>query len=133
MPNYVDGFVLPLPRKNLDAYRKMSRKAARIWMEYGALEYCECAGDDLKIDGMLSFLKLAEAKADETIVFAWIVYKSRSQRDRVNKLIMADPRIAKMMSDGPPPFDCKRMAYGGFKVFVEAMAKAAPTRKVSRK
>jgi uncharacterized protein YbaA (DUF1428 family) len=119
MPRYVDGFVLPMSRKNLAAYRRISQRAGRIWREHGALEYRECAGDDLKVKGMLSFTRLAKARAGETVVFSWIVYKSRADRDRVNKKVMADPRLAKMMDPKAMPFDVKRMAMGGFKVFVD--------------
>ena len=117
--NYVDGFVLPVPKKNLAAYRRMSKQAGKIWREHGALEYRECAGDDLAIKMGVPFPKLAKVKPGETVVFAWIVYKSRAHRDRVNKKVMSDPRLA---SVGPKemPFDVKRMGYGGFKVFVEA-------------
>jgi uncharacterized protein YbaA (DUF1428 family) len=119
MPRYVDGFVLPVPKKNLEAYRRMSRKAGRVWRDHGALEYRECAGDDLKTKMGRSFPQLAKAKGGETVVFAWIVYKSRAHRDRVNAKVMKDPRLAKMMEPKAMPFDVKRMAYGGFKVFVD--------------
>jgi uncharacterized protein YbaA (DUF1428 family) len=120
MARYVDGFVIPLPKKNLAAYKKMAAKACKIWMEYGALEYFECVGDDLKIKGMMPFGKTVQAKPSETVVFSWIVYKSKAQRDAVNKKIMKDPRILAMCDPANPPFDMKRMAYGGFKVLVEA-------------
>ncbi|GMU81050.1 MAG: hypothetical protein AMXMBFR47_09210 [Planctomycetota bacterium] len=122
MPGYVDGFVLPVPKGKIAAYKKLSKAASKVWMDHGALEYRECAGDDLKIKGMVSFTSIAKAKPSETVVFAWIVYKSKAHRNAVNKKVMADPRIAKMMKD-PPPFDCKRMAYGGFSVIVEALRK----------
>jgi uncharacterized protein YbaA (DUF1428 family) len=116
---YVDGFVLPVPKKSLAAYRRMSTQAGKIWREHGALEYREAMGDDLKVKCGLPFLKLVKIKPGETVVFAWIVYKSRAHRDRVNKKVMSDPRLASL---GPKemPFDVKRMSYGGFKVFVEA-------------
>lgn len=119
MPRYVDGFVIPVPKKNIPAYRTLAKKAARIWKEYGALEYRECVGDDLNIKGVISFPRQIKTKPGETVVFSWIVYKSRAHRDQVNKKIMTDPRIAKMMQDKKPPFDFKRMLYGGFKVIVE--------------
>lgn len=120
MPAYVDGFVLPVPEKNLAAYRRMARRAGKIWREYGALEYRECAGDDLKIKGILSFLKQVRARPGETVVLAWITYRSKAHRDRVNAKVMKDPRIAAMCGSGKVPFDVKRMAYGGFKVMVNA-------------
>ncbi len=116
---YVDGFVIPLPRKNIAAYRKMAAAAAKVWKGYGALEYRECVGDDLKSAFGVSFPKLAKVKSGETVVFSWIVYKSKKQRDQVNAKVMKDPRIAKMMT-GKSPFDVKRMTYGGFKVIVDA-------------
>lgn len=119
--SYVDGFVLPVPTKNLDAYRKMARKAARIWMEHGALEYKECVAEDAKKQKFcLNFPTAFGTAKGETVVFAYIVYKSRKHRDRVNKKVMADPR----MQDMPPdmPFDCRRMAYGGFKTIVDVVA-----------
>src|SRR5262245_14196711 len=116
---YVDGFVLPIPKKNLLAYRRMASKAGKIWRELGALEYRECVGDDLKVKMGLSFTKLAKLKRGETAVFSWIVYKSRAHRDQVNAKVMKDPRIANMISaDKPMPFDVKRMSYGGFRVIV---------------
>jgi uncharacterized protein YbaA (DUF1428 family) len=119
---YVDGFVIPLPRKNLAAYKKMARLGCTVWMESGALEYRECIGDDLDVKFGLPFPKLAKVKAGETVVFSWIVYKSKAHRDAVNKKVMADPRIKKMMSAKKNPFDMKRMAYGGFSVMVEGLA-----------
>jgi uncharacterized protein YbaA (DUF1428 family) len=116
---YVDGFLLPVPKKNLKAYRQMSRKAGKVWRELGALEYRECVGDDLKIKGTAPFAKATRAKSGETVVFAYIVYKSRAHRDQVNKKVMKDPRIAAQMSTKSMPFDVKRMLYGGFKVFVD--------------
>jgi uncharacterized protein YbaA (DUF1428 family) len=116
---YVDGFLLPVPRKNLAAYRKMAAAAAKVWRDHGALEYRECVGDDLKADFALPFPKAMSLKPGEVPVFSWIVYKNKAHRDRVNKLVMKDPRLAASMT-GPMPFDVKRMAYGGFKVLVEA-------------
>lgn len=119
MAHYVDGFVLPIQKKNLAAYRAMSRKAGKVWRELGALDYRECAGDDLEVKGLLSFTRLAKTKPGETVVFAWILYRSRKHRDRANALVMKDPRIARMMKDTKMPFDVKRMACGGFKTIVE--------------
>ena len=116
---YVDGFVLPVPKKNLRAYARISQKAGKVWREHGALEYRECAGNDLKMKMGVAFPKLAKAKRGETVVFSWIVYQSRAHRDAVNKKVMKDPRIAKMMGPDSMPFDVKRMAMGGFKVIVD--------------
>lgn len=119
MPHYVDGFVLPVPKKNIPAYRKMAKLAAKIWIEHGALEYRECVGDDLAVKFGLPFPKLAGAKPGETVVFAWIAYKSRAHRDRVNAKVMKDPRLKCDEKDMKNmPFDCARMAYGGFKTLV---------------
>lgn len=120
MALYVDGFLLPVPRKNLAAYRRISAKAGKIWREYGALEYRECVGDDLPSKGAASFARRTRRRPGETVVFSWIVYRSRAHRDRVNAKIMTDPRMAAMMGSLPMPFDVKRMSYGGFKVFVAA-------------
>jgi uncharacterized protein YbaA (DUF1428 family) len=117
---YVDGFVLPIPVKNIPAYRRMAQKASKVWLEHGALEYRECVGEDLKTKGMVSFTTAAKAKPGETVVFAWVVYKSRKHRDQVNAKVMSDPRLAKMMDPKAMPFDLKRMCYGGFKVLVDA-------------
>jgi len=119
MARYVDGFVLPLQKKKLPAYRRMSKTAGKVWREYGALEFVECIGDDMTDMGV-PFPKLAKAKAGETVVFSWIVYKSRKHRDAVNRKVMKDPRIAKMMNNKKPPFDMKKMAYGGFEIIVDA-------------
>lgn len=118
MKKYVDGYVLPVPRNNLDEYKKMAELAGSVWKEHGALEYIECAGDDLDQKELVSFKKLAGATEDETVVFAWIVFESKEHRDRVNQAVMADPRLAEMAKPESHPFDCKRMAYGGFKVLV---------------
>lgn len=117
--SYVDGFVIPVPKKNVAAYRAMSKKAGKIWREYGALEYRECVGDDLVGGSMASFPKLSKAKSGETVFFSWIVYKTKAQRNAVNKKIMKDPRLAAMMDPNKKIFDWKRMAYGGFKVVVD--------------
>ena len=116
---YVDGFLLPVPKKNLQAYRRMAQKAGKIWREFGALEYRECTGDDLKVKFGVSFPRTIKLKPGETVVLSWIVYKSRAHRDSVNVKVMKDPRIAKMMEGKEMPFDVKRMSYGGFKVLVE--------------
>jgi len=117
MPRYVDGFVIPVPKKKLAAYRRMAKAASKVWMSHGALEYFECRGDDLKTKGMGSFPRMAKTRPGETVIFSWVLYKSRAHRDRVNAKVMADPRLQKMMT-GPMPFDVKRMAYGGFKTVV---------------
>ena len=118
--NYVDGFLLAVPKKNLQAYRRMSEKAGKVWREFGALEYRECVGDDLKVQMGLPFPKLMKLKPGETAVFSWIVYKSKAHRDSVNAKVMKDPRIANMCDPKNPPFDMKRMCYGGFKILVDA-------------
>lgn len=117
MPRYVDGFVLPVPKKRLTAYAAISKKAGKIWREHGALEYFECAGDDLSIPGMRSFTSLVKPKPGETVLFSFIVYKSRAHRDRVNAKVMKDPRMD--MDPKAMPFDVKRMAYGGFSAIVD--------------
>ena len=116
---YVDGFVLPVPKKNTQAYRRLSQKAGKIFREHGALEYRECAGDDLNVKFCLPFTRVVKPKRGETIWFSWIVYKSRAHRDRVNAKVMKDKRLASMMDPKAMPFDCGRMAYGGFKVLVD--------------
>jgi uncharacterized protein YbaA (DUF1428 family) len=119
MANYVDGFVLPIPKRNIDAYRRMARKAGKIWREHGALEYRECIADDVQVGKVTSFPRSVKLKPDETAVFAWIVFKSRAHRDRVNAKVMKDPRVAATMDSKAMPFDAKRMIYGGFKVIVD--------------
>src|SRR5262245_21793582 len=116
---YVDGFVLPVPKKKLPAYRQIAQKAGKIWREHGALEYRECAGDDLKPKRGALFPRMVRLKPGETVVFSWIVFKSRAHRDRVNAKVMQDPRLAKMMDPKAMPFDMKRMAYAGFEVLVD--------------
>lgn len=116
---YVDGFVLPVPKKNLKIYRAIAQKAGKVWKEHGALEYIEAAGDDLEVKFGVSFTKMIKPKPGETVVISFIVYKSRADRDRVNAKVMADPRMKKMMEKGPMPFDVKRMVYGGFKLLVD--------------
>lgn len=119
MGNYVDGFVVPVPKKKLAAYRKMAQKAGKVWKEYGALDYVECVADDVKPGKVTSFPQSVKLKAGEVVVFSWIVYKSRSQRDKVNKKVMKDPRLADMMDPKSLPFDGKRMFFGGFKVMIK--------------
>jgi uncharacterized protein YbaA (DUF1428 family) len=117
--SYVDGFVVAVPEENLAAYRKMSRKAGKIWKEHGALEYRECVADDVKKGKLTSFPQSVKLKRGETVVFSWIVYKSRKDRDRILAKVMEDPRLADMMDPEAMPFDSKRMIYGGFKVIVD--------------
>ncbi len=117
---YVDGYVLPIPRKSLPAYRRIAQKAGKVWRGHGALEYRECAGDDLRNKWGATFPRRFKTKRGETVVFSWIVFRSRAHRDRVNAKVMKDPRMEAMMKDMPMPFDVKRMVYGGFKVLVEA-------------
>jgi uncharacterized protein YbaA (DUF1428 family) len=119
MSLYIDGFVLPLPKDKIEAYKEMSSKASKVWKEYGAIEYRECVGDDLDIKDMLSFRTLAGAGPDETVIFAYITYNSREHRDEVNAKVMADPRLNEMCGEAGMPFDCKKMAYGGFTTIVE--------------
>ena len=117
--SYVDGFVLAVPKENLAAYRKISRKAGKIWKEHGALEYRECVADDVKKGKLTSFPQSVKLKRGETVVFSWIVYRSRKDRDRINAKVMEDPRLEDMMSVDAMPFDTKRMIYGGFEVIVD--------------
>ena len=119
MAQYVDGFVLPVPKKNLDAYRRMARKAGKVWRDHGALEYRECVADDVKPGKVTSFPQSVKLKPGEVVVFSWIVYKSRAQRDRINAKVMKDPRLADMMDPKSSPFDAKRMFWGGFQVIVD--------------
>ncbi len=120
MSTYVDGFVIPVPKKKLTLYRRIASKAGKIWKEHGALDYMECVAEDTSAKGFLSFPKLAKAKPNETVIFSWITYKSRKHRDAVNAKVMADPRIHALCDPKDQPFDCKRMAYGGFEVIVKA-------------
>lgn len=117
MALYVDGFVLPIPKKNVEKYKKIAKIAAKVWMEHGALEYYECIADDVKPGKTTSFPQSVKLKSNEVVFFSWIIYKSRAQRDKILKKVMKDPRIAGM---GPEmmPFDGKRMIYGGFKPVV---------------
>ena len=116
---YVDGFVVPVPKKNLQAYRRMARKAGKIWREHGALQYVECVADDVKPGKLTSFPQAVKLKAGEAVWFSWIVYRSRRDRDRILARVMKDPRLAKMMDPKSMPFDGKRMFWGGFKVQVQ--------------
>ena len=118
MPQYVDGFLIPIRTSKLAAYRRMATLGRKVWLEHGALDYRECVGDDLAIKGMLGFPKVIRSKPGETVVFAYITYKSRADRDRINAKVMNDPRLAKMMAGESMPFDVKRMAMGGFKTLV---------------
>lgn len=115
---YVDGFLLPLPKKNVAAYRKMARKFGKLCMEFGATSYSECLADDVKPGKWTSFPQAVKLKKDELVVFSWVVYPSKAVRDRANKKIMTDPRVAKMIDPKNVPFDGKRMMYGGFKPMV---------------
>ncbi len=119
MAKYVDGYVVPVPKENLDAYRRMARKAGKIWREHGALEYTECVADDVKPGKVTSFPQSVKLKRGEVVVFSWIVFKTRAHRDRVNQKVMEDPRLADMMDPKALPFDGMRMIWGGFKTMVE--------------
>jgi uncharacterized protein YbaA (DUF1428 family) len=116
--SYVDGFVVPVPRNKLAAYRKMAKKGGKIWKEHGALEYHECVADDVKPGKTTSFPQAVKLKPGEVVVFSWIVYKSKADRNRINKKVMSDPRLAEFMDPKNMPFDGKRMFWGGFKPFV---------------
>jgi uncharacterized protein YbaA (DUF1428 family) len=116
---YVDGFVIPVPKKNMKAYVKIALAAGKVWKEHGALEYLECAGDDVNGNFGIPFPKIAKVKKGETVVFSFIVYKSKAHRDSVNAKVMKDERITSMMEGKKSPFDMKRMTYGGFKVLVD--------------
>ncbi|RJP69980.1 MAG: DUF1428 domain-containing protein [Candidatus Abyssobacteria bacterium SURF_17] len=116
---YIDGFVLAVPKKNLPAYRRMAKKAGKIFREHGALEFRECVGDDLNVEMGKPFPRTLKLKRGETVMFSWVTFKSRAHRDRVNAKAMKDPRLAKMMDMKSMPFDVKRMAYGGFKTLVD--------------
>lgn len=116
---YADGFLIPILKKNIPAYRRMALIGAKVWRECGALEYRECIGDDLNVTMGISFPKTVKLKPGETVVFSWIVYKSLVHRNRVVKKVMSDKRLVNMMEGKSMPFDVKRMAYGGFKIIVE--------------
>jgi uncharacterized protein YbaA (DUF1428 family) len=117
---YVDGFVLPVPRKSLNAYKKMAKIAGKVWREHGALDYRECVAEDVKVGKWTSFPRSVKLKRGETVVFSWITYKSRAHRDRVIAKVMKDKRLASMMDPKAMPFDAKRMIYGGFDTIVTA-------------
>jgi uncharacterized protein YbaA (DUF1428 family) len=116
---YVDGFVVPVPKKKLAAYRSLARKAGKVWRDHGALEFRECVADDVKVGKWTSFPRSVKLKGNETVLFSYIVYKSRKDRDRVLKKVMSDKRLARTMDPKAMPFDAKRMIYGGFKAIVE--------------
>jgi uncharacterized protein YbaA (DUF1428 family) len=118
--SYVDGFIVPVPKKKLSAYRSIAKLASKVWRDHGALEYWECVADDVKKGKWTSFPRSVKLKGNETVIFSWIVYKSRADRDRIMKKVMKDPRLAKMMNPKAMPFDTKRMIFGGFKPFVKA-------------
>ena len=117
---YVDGFVVPVPKKNLPAYRRMAKEAGKVWRDHGALEFREFVAEDVKVGKWTSFPRSVKLKPDETVAFSWITYKSRAHRDRVNKKVMADNRLADMMNPKTLPFDAKRMIFGGFGSLVKA-------------
>ena len=117
---YVDGFIVAVPKKNLPAYVRMAKKAGKVWREHGALDYREWVAEDVKVGKLTSFPRSVKVKPGETVVFSWITYKSRAQRDRVNKKVMSDKRLADMMDPKTLPFDAKRMIYGGFESLVKA-------------
>ena len=119
MPKYVDGFVVPVSKKKLKEYRAMAQKAGKVWKDHGALEFVESVADDVKPGKITSFPQSVKSKAGEIVVFSYITYKSRTHRDRVNKKVMADPRLKDMMDLKDMPFDAKRMIYGGFTVLVQ--------------
>ena len=119
MARYVDGFVLPVPKKNAEAYRRMAAKAGKIWKEHGALEYVECIADDVKPGKLTSFPQSVKLEPGEVVWFSWIVFRSRKHRDRVNAKVMKDPRVASSMDPAKMPFDGKRMIYGGFRAAVD--------------
>ena len=119
MARYVDGFVIPIPRRNAARYRRIARKAGRVWRDHGALEYRECMAEDVKPGKLTSFPQSVKLKKGEVVWFSWIVYKSRRHRDRVNAAVMKDPRLARMMDPAKMPFDGKRMLYGGFEIRVD--------------
>ncbi|GAA0345679.1 DUF1428 domain-containing protein [Bowmanella denitrificans] len=119
MANYVDGFVLPVPKSKLDSYRQLAQKAGDVWIEYGALEYREWVAEDVKPGKVTSFPQAVDLKDDEIVVFAWITYASRQDRDRINEQVMADPRLSDMMNPKDMPFDAMRMFWGGFAPLVQ--------------
>ena len=120
MTQYIDGFVLPIPRNNLAEYQRLVTAIAEIWKEHGALDYREFVGDDLQMDGVRSFVESSGAAADDAVIFGWVAFASREARDRANEKVAADPRMAELMSDADSGFDAARMAYGGFSPLVPA-------------
>jgi len=116
---YVDGFVVPVPKRKLAAYKRMSRKAGKVWREHGAIEYVECVADDVKPGKVTSFPQAVNLKSNEVVVFSWVVYKNRAARDRVMQKVMTDPRLRDMINPKKQPFDGMRMFWGGFKTIVE--------------
>ena len=116
---YVDGFIVPVPKRHLGAYRRMARKAGKIWHEHGALDFKECVADDVKWGKRTSFPRSVKLKPNETVMFSWILFKSRADRDRVNAKVMKDKRLADMNDPKTWPFDGKRMIYGGFSILEE--------------
>jgi uncharacterized protein YbaA (DUF1428 family) len=120
MSKYVDGFVIPVPKEKIEAYKAIATQASKVWKDHGALEYRECVLEDNVTKDILPFTKLAGTQEGETVVFAYITYQSRAHRDEVNAKVMADPRINEMCGSEGMPFDCARMAYGGFETIVEA-------------
>jgi uncharacterized protein YbaA (DUF1428 family) len=120
MSKYVDGFVIPIPKDNVEKYREIAQTAGEVWKEHGALDYYECLGDDLDVEKVVSFRDIAGAVENETVIFSWIVFESREHRDKVNAAVMEDERLKDMMNPDEQAFDVKRMAYGGFKTIVTA-------------
>ncbi|ASP49425.1 DUF1428 domain-containing protein [Cognaticolwellia beringensis] len=120
MSHYIDGFVHAIPRDRLENYKRLVAKVAEIWKEHGALDYWECVGDDLHLAGTRSFIDLVDAKEDETILFGWVVFDSREERDLANAKVAADPRMEQLMAESNIEFDAQRMAYGGFQPFISS-------------
>jgi uncharacterized protein YbaA (DUF1428 family) len=123
MAHYVDGYVVPVPKNKVDDYRKMAEQAGKVWMEHGALQFTECLADDVKPGKVTSFPQAVQLKDDEVVIFSWILYESREQRDKVNEKVMNDPRLKDMMDPKKVPFDGMRMFWGGFKTMVEMPAR----------
>lgn len=123
MSKYVDGFVLPIPKKNLKAYVKLAKLCAKVWREHGAIDYVECVADDVQVGKTTSFPQSVKLKKNEVAIFSYITYKSRKHRDQVNRKVMVDPRMANMMSEASKVFDTKRMIYGGFKTIIHLRKK----------
>lgn len=117
---YVDGFIVPVPKKSMKAYKALAKKACKVWLDHGALDYRECLAEDVKVGKLTSFPRSVKLKSNETVVFSWITYKSRKHRDTVLAKVMKDPRLASMMDPKNVPFDGKRMIYGGFETIVTA-------------